>query len=528
MALSLERQIAGLLKQLEIHVSYEYLQEIICTHPDYPSLACVTDTLDQLGIENAAIVADKERVSELPIPFLAHTDLNGGEFVLIRNARKQIEDNTGFKESWSGIALVAEKPPKWEHEENSKRLRKERKNRQVKMFLFIILGLLSFLPLLSMGSWHVAAKVFAALAGLAIAILLAEHELGISNPITEQLCSTGNNSDCDAVLQSGKSKLFSWLNLSDVGLVWFASILSMQVVALFTAGIPNIIPVMSVMTAAALPFTVVSIYYQWRVIKKWCPLCLLTLSIIWLQFGLYLPSLLSIDMYSLNINSIGFTLMIFTTIGISWIMLLKPLLTRNLELKSSNYYLLRFKRSTSVFMPLLKKQRQINTRAFDQDLQLGDAASEVQVMVGCSLFCMPCAKTHLILHDLIKVYNIGVTVRFQLPDISTGDKKIKAAEYIFQLTRGKKPDYKLKVLHDWYEIMDLDKFSKSYVLKTRYDVSRQLEDHRNWSNESQIRFTPTVFLNGHEIPAYYSVQDLEQIIKIVTREKKKIDKKQLL
>jgi ABC-type bacteriocin/lantibiotic exporter with double-glycine peptidase domain len=60
------------LQKLNIPVSARYIKEKFLSHPDYPSLLSITDSLNELGIENAALVVDKEKLNEIPIPFLAH------------------------------------------------------------------------------------------------------------------------------------------------------------------------------------------------------------------------------------------------------------------------------------------------------------------------------------------------------------------------------------------------------------------------------------------------------------------------
>src|SRR5687767_1508904 len=98
-----------------IGVSKKYIDDQLQSHPDYPSLISITDTLDELGIENMSMVVDKERLDELPIPFLAHSPVNGGGFIVINNIEQQIRQDKEFEKNWDGIVVLVEKPASWSH-----------------------------------------------------------------------------------------------------------------------------------------------------------------------------------------------------------------------------------------------------------------------------------------------------------------------------------------------------------------------------------------------------------------------------
>src|SRR6185503_5135850 len=99
MSLSISTTMYNWLKELKVPVSKTYLNQQLLSHPDYPSLLSITDTLNELNIESTAIQIEKEHLTELPIPFIAHLNGNGGEFVMVENRHpdKQIP---GFFERW--------------------------------------------------------------------------------------------------------------------------------------------------------------------------------------------------------------------------------------------------------------------------------------------------------------------------------------------------------------------------------------------------------------------------------------------
>ncbi|MBS1946972.1 MAG: thioredoxin domain-containing protein [Bacteroidetes bacterium] len=52
------------------------------------------------------------------------------------------------------------------------------------------------------------------------------------------------------------------------------------------------------------------------------------------------------------------------------------------------------------------------------------------------------------------------------------------------------------------------------------DVKERMMQHSQWIKESNIAFTPTVFINGRKLPGRYSLNDLEilmpQLAEIMT------------
>ena len=88
--------------------------------------------------------------------------------------------------------------------------------------------------------------------------------------------------DCGAVLTSKGGTVFSGLKLSDLSILYFMGLSICWVISLPVIGQNNaVLPI----TLLALPITFYSVFYQYRVIKKWCTLCLGVVAILWFQGG---------------------------------------------------------------------------------------------------------------------------------------------------------------------------------------------------------------------------------------------------
>jgi protein-disulfide isomerase len=72
-----------------------------------------------------------------------------------------------------------------------------------------------------------------------------------------------------------------------------------------------------------------------------------------------------------------------------------------------------------------------------------------------------------------------------------------------------------KLMHDWFALMDLEKFKIKYPIDNSSvdDQSKELEAlHINWVEDSMVTHTPKFFINGYELPKDYSIEDLMVLV----------------
>ena len=77
------------------------------SHPDYPALVSLTDTLEELKITFEAIRVEKDFVHKMSFPLLAHTLKNHQEEFEKINSISEITPS--FYKNWDGIVFLSEK-----------------------------------------------------------------------------------------------------------------------------------------------------------------------------------------------------------------------------------------------------------------------------------------------------------------------------------------------------------------------------------------------------------------------------------
>ena len=68
-----------ILRSNNIHVSSRFLKFRLESHPDYPALSSIQETLEELGINAYACIGTIEELEKENSPFLAHLNMGDGE-----------------------------------------------------------------------------------------------------------------------------------------------------------------------------------------------------------------------------------------------------------------------------------------------------------------------------------------------------------------------------------------------------------------------------------------------------------------
>jgi uncharacterized membrane protein len=284
---------AMLVALLGVNVSASTLRKEIEEHPDYPSLLSISDVLNTYGVENIGIKFDLTKFTEIPVPFV--TQLKGIKsdiifFTIVKEIKGDIihfldpeKHRWGtlaigdFLKRCSLVALLAEAGDDAGEKDYIKSRKEEKRKNSVHYFIALCIPAIAIVAgIISLAQYGISALlpfVFSilTLAGAFIGALLLLYEFDQHNPVLQQICSAGKKLNCGAVLRSKAAKIagISW---SAIGFSYFMGMLLL----LLFSGMANPAALFAVswVNAIAAPYVVFSVYYQWRVVKQWCVLCL--------------------------------------------------------------------------------------------------------------------------------------------------------------------------------------------------------------------------------------------------------------
>ncbi|UKJ07499.1 DsbA family protein [Solitalea lacus] len=139
---------------------------------------------------------------------------------------------------------------------------------------------------------------------------------------------------------------------------------------------------------------------------------------------------------------------------------------------------------------------------------LGNPNAKNKIVKVCNPYCGPCATAHPLIDEIIDQYE---DVQVQMIFMFTHEAIVKHLVAIY------KKDNTLirQALDDWYNapIKVYETFAAKYPLNGELQQQKEgMEAMYKWTKDIEIAFTPTFFINGHQLPELYSISDIKNIL----------------
>jgi uncharacterized membrane protein/thiol-disulfide isomerase/thioredoxin len=359
-------------------------------------------------------------------------------------------------------------------------------------------------------SWLSLSFLLTSFLGLGVSSLLVWHELDAHSPFLKEVCGgQGKKVNCEAVLSSAQS--------SFLGISWslwgFSYMTTFFLTQIFFANQPPFLLVSALSSVIVAPYIFFSLYYQWKVIKHWCLLCLGT------QGVLLINCLLAAGFLVLHPESLdtitAYSILVTTTIGIISLATMYNLLQVLKKARDGKNYERKWKRlhyNPDIFKYLSNKSEKITYPVDNLGIVVGNPNATNEIVKVCNPYCGPCSIAHPLLEQIVKA-NSDVKVRIIFT--ATGEEDdIRTAPVSHLLAIQQKYGEKKvhQALDEWYlaEIKQYEAFAAKYPMNGELrEQQSKIEAMRDWCNAMKIRATPTIFVNGNELPEGYRIADLE-------------------
>ncbi|MBX2887900.1 MAG: thioredoxin domain-containing protein [Ferruginibacter sp.] len=148
-------------------------------------------------------------------------------------------------------------------------------------------------------------------------------------------------------------------------------------------------------------------------------------------------------------------------------------------------------------------------------INIGNPVATNTIIKVCNPYCKPCAMAHLKIEQLLEQNkNVKAKIIFSTPNDETYPA-IYPVRHLLAIAEDNNKSEIKQALDDWYlsETKDYRQFAKKYpkngeLLKQGY----KMEMMEKWCNETGITFTPTIFINGQQLPDAYSIEDLQYFL----------------
>ena len=490
-------------------------KELFLSHPNYPSIFAITDSLNMLSVENIAVKVSKEQLIELPDDFLA---IYNQDVVLVfktsdsihivteKISRQKLTFNE-FLTGWNGVVIAIE-PNGIAEKEN---LSYDSQWLKYSLPFIILIGLSVIYNSYTTNDFLL---LFTSLVGLLISVFIVQEKFGIKNEIASKFCNINPNASCDSVIKSNESNINKWVNFSDLPFLFFSiSVLAIIIKPEHSSIIVGFLSLLSV------PVILYSIWLQKFQLKKWCMLCLAVSFVIVSQSFIFGFSGQSFPVvFSIQFFGLLFSFVLITSI---WLYV-KPVLQGKITAEHSVNELKKFKRNYTVFNLLTKNIPVLN--GFDklEGLHFGNKNATVQLAIIISPSCGHCHKAFQDAFELVSKFpeHVFVNVLFNInPENSENPYKIVVDTLLFlNYSDSKKA---VDAISDWHiKKMELTEWKKKWAVENvDMKVNNQIHLQYNWCLENEFNYTPVKIINDKLFPGEYEISELKYFLNDFSNEK---------
>ena len=500
-------------------INFDELKLQLLSHPSYPSLHSITGVLDHFNIDHLALEVprDIETLKQLPESFISLTsNENGKEFTLVTQHGNSMDLLYGDKKKkrvsldeflhiWSGVIVVTEKETV---ETPDKKVSDTTVSNAFYMASTLsLIGIFFF----AKPSLFQSTQFILALIGMGVSFLTVKHELGFQSKALDKICTATETTNCDAVLNSKGASLSKHLKLSDVSFMYFAGLVFSWILS---ATFSTTATAMIILSILALPVTLYSIYYQFKIVKKWCPLCLGIVTVLWLQSCatfIFNGSLTNIKFSFTDSFILFFSFLVVASL---W-MFIKPLLKKKQELGKLEIEHHKFKRNFDLFNAVYSKGMSIDHLVVDsKEIVLGNKNAPLNILMVTNPSCFYCKEAHTDMEKILAKNpdDVAITVRFSVPQ----DKDNMANQVvcrILEIYNTQPIEICERALHEAYKKdVDLNEWLLKWGETDNAIYNEVLKKQKDWCLQNNTNFTPALFINGRQFPKEYNRSDLNYFI----------------
>lgn len=517
-----EHTFLQLIKILKVSVTKTSALQYLQSHPYTGSLLAYVETLDQFKIENAGIRIDRNRFSELPTPFVAYLNQFGGTFALVKNKTdtevEWLDTQKGwikspsdeFLKKWDGVALLAELSSASGEKNYNEKLQQERL-KEVRIPLAI--GLLAVLTIVISFSLILSINLIPLfllkLTGIVATTLLLVRSIEINSEWVNKICNNGPKMNCQSVLDSPAAQITSWLGWSDLGFIYFlGSYLAMLVAS---QDLNTFYSLQSLFSIASVGFALYSIGYQKYRAKMWCTLCLVVVAVFLLELAYLLMS--GSLMFDFNLVVVLKILTVFF-LPIAILLIYKPVATKANEQKYLQQKINRIYATPGYLELLFNNQVTMPPLANEMELVvMGNFDAPHEIIIVSNPLCSPCAAMHKRLETLLEENpNVKCKVVFLSGIDNAGGRFVRK---LFSLP----VQLREEAMSRWYNRNDknFDQWNEPYLMYAETDIATDLQKkHNEWIHRAEVKGTPTLYLNGKQLPTDLNVNELAKMLQFLS------------
>ena len=503
------------LDALEVDYTKHFATALYQEHPHKYNMYGLKRMLDVYGINSLGVYVGTKDLGELNYPCLLHIH---GDFVIglncdndtvtyLHHGKKTTGTIDEFKQMWTGNALVVKETTEAVEPDYKKHRRDEfvsmAKTFSIPMMLIMatVVGIVSNISVIGLFG---IIRIALSLTGVLVCAMLMEKQLFGESRYGDRVCSLFHHADCNSVLDGQMAKIFG-ISWSEMGLGYFIANILLLSLCPVSSGF------VAMVNWIAMLYGVWSIYYQWRVAKSWCVLCVIVQAIIW---AMGITAVLS--SFAMPF-SVGFAVSIISCMVFAvCIMVIHQYATANVTVKERIQAVQQYralKADGDVAKALFEKSEYYETSINDSSIIFGNPNAKMRITILSNPHCNPCARMHERVERLLSMRENDICVQYIFS--SFNNELEDSSRYLISCYFDNSKDEALHKFAQWYT---KDKLNyKNLVAKERDHIHTpmiedEMERHRIWREKTSIIATPTILVNGYKLPEEYELEDVVMIV----------------
>jgi len=504
---------------IKARVTPASLHRDVLESPYYPTLRCISGAFTKYNIPNKAFKITAAQLDRLRPPFVAWIATPGAanDFVIVTRMTpgevtyehgsddRQIMSRDMFASSFRDVVWLAEPNDQSGEQDYERKLRREKQDsyKQAALALSALFVLAIAVYAGSPPRW-MWAPIVLKLTGLVTGMILLSYEVNKDNRLMHNICSHADGRNgCNAVMGSNKARIMG-VSLGELVFFYFAG-------TTLIALAPYLVPAsqawwLAVLNVCAMPFVAFSIYYQWRVVRQWCRLCMVVAGLLLAELASF--ATLYWQVVYAPTKELPQLLIVFAC-AVAPVALwywLKPLLLRAKSSDDHRTAWMRLKNDPALFALKLAQQPPIYDGWQQHGIKIGDPAGANNITIISDPYCMPCAYAHKQLHELMLLNN---TIHAHILFYNEADEHDKGGQVAMHLLAlaAQQADVS-QALHTWYMSRNYATWAQRNPVNITGKQQQQLMAMHAWCVTANVPYTPLIYVNGRRLPTGYEIADL--------------------
>ncbi len=495
-----------------IKKSREFAHLMLCSSEYYPSLLSIVETLYVGGLESMAVKGDETIFSSIDKPCIAQIEDNGSFiFVIIEivgsqkfrvyNAKQRLRKEYTLDEVlkvWTGILVIPNLSP------NNHTIKQPIKSRKPSSIFYLIF--ITSLISICLVPKTLVLYYFLSIIGLLLVTSLLKRTGGklIDDFLFPGICKKGKYIDCEKISKSRFAKVFG-ISLSEIVFVYFLfRIVLLCIIPDEMSG--KTLSFLSLLSAIALMFSILSILYQVLVVNKYCLFCIGISLIVIFENYINISVIKNIFRGILTFPSVQF-IIVSVLLSSFFLLLFKRYLTLKKENIENKIESMKIKRNTKIINEVMIP---VSDDSFlkVQDLTIGNPKASSVVTTLISPFCSKCEHIVSTMVDFMRKHPDSILWNIRLDgieEINMSQMNFPQYELYSKIKETQSFEEKLLAISEWKRV-------KSITSPANLLLWNQYQSHVKLNKVINTNKVPAVWVNNRELSSLVGIDIISTLI----------------